>query len=289
MLPELDASDFDCARGLFAPFAFRLDCTEALSGTGRLWVDDEEAPRAAFLAASWSYFLAGEPSDEFCAALNRLIRERIYREDPMGHGRNSVRIIAEADVWDEAMEAVLAGRAPIRARRRSYVYDLANDPPAFPLPDGCVIRTLDRDLLDDPSIEVHHQMVVVPMESSHGSVERFLDECFMSVAVMNGRTVAMAVANHLVAPLCELGVSTVPSCRRQGLGVATTAAALRLARDRGFAQASWQCGERNPGSWRIAEKVGFSLQREYTGYMAVGDEKIHAEVLGQWREGRMVF
>ncbi len=52
---------------------------------------------------------------------------------------------------------------------------------------------------------------------------------------------------------------------------------------------SWQCGERNPGSIRIAEKVGFTLEREYAGYMTVGDEELHAKVLAQWRDGQHVF
>jgi GNAT superfamily N-acetyltransferase len=252
-------------------------------------VDDPADPRAAFLAVSWAYFLTGEPSDGFCRDLNRLITEEIYSEDPLGGKRTAVRIIAEGSVWDDAMDSVLSGREPIRAQRRSYLFDLANDPPDFPVPDGCVLRAVDRELLDDPSIEVDPRIVIVPMESSHGSVDRFLDECFLSVAIMDGKTVAGAVANHPLGPLCELGIATVPEYRRRGLGVATTAAALRLAKERGFERVSWQCDERNPGSWRIAEKLRFARECEYTGYMAVGNEKIHDEVLAQWREGKLVF
>jgi RimJ/RimL family protein N-acetyltransferase len=53
-------------------------------------------------------------------------------------------------------------------------------------------------------------------------------------------------------------------------------------------RADWHCDPRNPGSVRVAEKVGFALEREYTCWLAVGDEKIHEEQWERWRQGKLV-
>jgi len=289
VLQELAPSAFASVRDLFAPLRFRLDTVSVLDEgkRGRIWVDDPESPRAAFLVGTMACFVAGTPDARFCRDLNRLITESLYVEDPLGLGRKAVRIVAASSAWEDRMGEILEGRTPIPTRRRYSVFDLAVEPPDFPLPDGCETRAVDAAMMADPAIEVG-RMVVRPMEWGYGSVEAYLEHCFACVAIRDGRTVAFSPVNNLSGTLCELGIATDPEHRRRGLGVATVAAALRMARERGMTRADWHCDPRNPGSVRVAEKVGFTLDREYLAWLAVGDERIHEEERAKWERGKPV-
>jgi hypothetical protein len=43
----------------------------------------------------------------------------------------------------------------------------------------------------------------------------------------------------------------------------------------GLSEVGWHCADDNPGSFRTAEKVGFELERCYTGYYVFLDEAEH--------------
>jgi len=289
MLHELASSDFHRVCGLFAPLRFRLDTVVALQGTkpARLWVDDPASPTAALLVGTMATFVAGEPTDAFCADLARWIREVYYVEDPLRLERKAVRLIASSGAWEERIDAIFPDRKAIPSQRRYFDFDLAVVLPAVLPPDGYSLRPIDAALLADGAIEVGPGLIR-SMEWGHGSVDAYLEDCFGYVAVASGRTVAECMVNGVSGTVCEIGVGTREEHCRKGLALTTGSATLHAARRRGFTRAEWNCDPRNPGSVRVAEKLGFRLEREYTCWLAVGDEKIHEEQWERWRQGKQV-
>lgn len=289
MLHELAPADFASVRDLFEPLRFRLDSVVALDGTkpARLWVNDPAAPTAALLVGTMASFLAGEPTDAFCRDLARWIREVYYVEDPLCRGRKAVRLIASSGAWEERIDAIFPDRKAIPSRRRYFDLDLLGVLPAFPPPDGYAIRPIDAGLFADGEIEIGPGLIR-SMEWGHGSVDAYLENGFGCVAVVDGKAVAECMVNAVSGPVCELGVGTRDEHRRKGLAVATGAATFRAARERGYERAEWNCDPRNPASVRVAERLGFTHRREYTCWLAVGDEKIHEEQWVRWREGKLV-
>jgi predicted GNAT family acetyltransferase len=79
-------------------------------------------------------------------------------------------------------------------------------------------------------------------------------------AFVDGQLVSVACSFFLGIQFEEIGVVTEPAFRGRGLSVACAGALCKDIQDRGR-QPSWSTSPDNTGSVRVAEKLGFTLQR----------------------------
>lgn len=262
MVYELPPRDYDRVAHLFEPLAQRPFCAAVLAGVeaGRVFVDDPSAPRTALLVTRdvWGY-LAGAPDND---AFNRALNAAIYGRQVVGQEVPLLQLTCHPEAWYGQLAVVTHPRKPIAEIRRFYVgrrvtYDWQGS-----VPVGLVLQQID---------EILGERLVGPLPED---VDRLLalraaaadpDRAgFGFVALHGERVAAYAMVDCVVGEVGEIFLFTDESYRRRGLATLTTAATIAYGLAHGLSQVNWDCAADNEGSWRTAERLGLSLEGEYT-------------------------
>jgi len=93
------------------------------------------------------------------------------------------------------------------------------------------------------------------------SEERFYEQGFGVVAVVEERAICWCTTEYVSAQRCGIGIATAPEYERRGVATATAAHFIRDAQHRGIVP-YWECASWNSASIRVAQKVGFDLLAE---------------------------
>jgi RimJ/RimL family protein N-acetyltransferase len=240
-MTELMGTEREAVRGLFAGMGHHVALRSVIDGTnpGRVLADAACAPRAALIVSTEGSYVAGDPERQaFVAAL----AEEIDRMAASGQGTLWLDVHPEA--WDARLPEV---RHDWRAR----------------LPEGYQVRAIDGALLGDPTLYVPahiHRWI----ETNWGPRESFLRLGFGRCALWGNEVVSWSVCDCVSADACEIGIQTAEAHRRRGLAAATAAAAAEHALGSGYGSVGWHCDDDNVGSWRTAERVGFTHDLSYT-------------------------
>ena len=153
--------------------------------------------------------------------------------------------------------------SPQQAKRFSYRLD----PPDFIRPpeiagDFELVR-IDNALLD--SHLTHLQDMRGWIDSFWHTPQDFLHTGYGYCAITGDAITAWCLTVFAAGSARELGLATVPAFRQRGLATQVAAASL----EHGLAHNQilhWHCWADNRPSARIAEKLGFHIEREYTVY-----------------------
>ncbi|MFN2114089.1 MAG: GNAT family N-acetyltransferase [Anaerolineae bacterium] len=275
-LVELQPGGFDAARPIFALMS-GLELTEAAvldgEGPGRLFVDEAERPRSAFMTSPEGAFLVGAADNErFVRGFKQLVRDELF-------GRlewRALYVTCASDRWEELLGEVVEPATPELIPRRHYVCRAPALDWRATVPDGYAVVPLDRRLLQS-------RAVVVPdhvkwwIGSNWGNRERFLERGFGFATVRGepaggatsgeGSIVSWSLADCRSGDACEIGIHTLEPYRQRGLATVTAAAAVEHALGSGYSRVGWHCNEDNLGSARTAEKIGFKLVCSYRSWL----------------------
>jgi RimJ/RimL family protein N-acetyltransferase len=273
MIHELTAAHYDKVKTLYEPLAFMPFCAGVLEGShdGRVFVDDLEEPRAAFMLTwgCWGY-LAGDPDH---AGFARALNEALFAKAFLDERAWGLFMSCPPDGWAEQLAAVCAPRQPIEFPRRHYVAREASYDWRANVPEGYTIRRMDRSLLNLPGIalpgDVTKMIDVINWDAD------VVDKGCGFVAVYDGQVAAHAMIDCVVGDVGEIGLFTHPAHRRCGLATATSAATIEYGLAHGLSTVVWDCYEHNAGSVRVAEKLGLERESDHTMYSFLFDEADH--------------
>ncbi|MGD8626169.1 MAG: GNAT family N-acetyltransferase [Anaerolineae bacterium] len=287
MIYEIETDDFERARPLFREVAaFQPFCGAVLAGIypGRVFVDDADRPRAGFLFREDGWcFLAGDPE---AAAFNRALNEAIWSRQAVDEGLTRLLITSGPGERGRQLAAILAPREPVPARRRHYVgRELAFDGRAH-LPEGAALEPMDETLLGRQDVQVPDQVAETIQTWRSLAGPAFHDYGF--VAIVDDRVASWATVDGVVEGFGDAGLFTLPRYRRRGLATAVSAATVAHGLARGMKAINWTCAADNVASIRVAEKLGFARQPDYTLYFMAFDEVEHLGTLAytHLHEGR---
>jgi len=261
---ELDPKDYESVQSLFEPLRYHLASAAVLDGNnpGRVFVDDVERPRSAFMLSPEGCYLAGDADDR---AFNHALNRKIVHERALGETVRVLFLVVHPQSWRNRLPAILDPLSAVEVERRHYVCEEVRCDWRAVLPDGYAVRRIDRSVLDDARLTVPDH-VTGWMRSNWGTIDRFMERGFGFATVHEDELVSWSLTDCVSGESCEIGIRTVPAHRRRGLATATAAAAVEHALSHGFTMVGWHCPEENLGSIGTAEKVGFRLERAYNAY-----------------------
>jgi RimJ/RimL family protein N-acetyltransferase len=234
-----------------------LHSAAAGNSAARLWAIDQPGGQAIVLL--WDQgnnvlYLAGELSAE---VTQRELADLLH---------NSIRPLAiagglahfKARALAPSIESALADlfRDIVLRELPSLLYRLDR---ARPAPEVAGIRLLpiDRSLLANTALaNVEH--VRAEIRWMWPSEERFYERGFGWAALTEQQIVCWCTAEYVGAQSCGIGITTVPEHERRGIATATAGQFATEAFERGL-RPYWECRADNPGSIRVAEKLGFEL------------------------------
>jgi RimJ/RimL family protein N-acetyltransferase len=284
MIYELNKQDYEKVRPLYQGLDYHLTIRAVIEGTGpgRIYVDNVSAPKTAFICSVEGYYLAGAAENAgFNNALGALIRNISQTRDTVREGEDAIDLDVYPQTWETRLPSLFPDRTPLIEQRRTYLCTELRINWKEHIPDGYSIHRINEKLLERLGENVPKH-VFGWMKANWGGRENFLQRGFGFCLLHGERMISWCIADCVSGDLCEVGIHTIPDYRRQGFATLTVAATVDYCLSHGFTSIGWHCNDDNVGSWKTAEKVGFTKARDYIFYLYLFDEATHLAETG-WR------
>ena len=244
MIYELE--DTSSVKGLFEGWQETLITSCLQKVMGRVFVTNLSKPKFAFAFVGCFGFFAGKPDLE------------LVKSKPEGF----MLLIPKDRQWAELIETTYPDakevtRYAIRKDTRFDVNSLKEN--LLLLPDGYELKEIDSALYD----KCLESSVTADFVSSFQSKSKYLKDGRGLVVVRNGEIVSGASSYTRYREGIEIEVDTVEEERRKHLALIACSALILRCLDEGL-YPSWDA--QNMTSVRLAEKLGYQFNHEYTAY-----------------------
>lgn len=264
---ELSPARFELAAPLFVEAWYDRAYIDAVfegSQVGRVFVDHAEQPTAALLCRTYDYFVAG---DTGANTLRRFMADApgeaevfdtLYSYVPLG------------DSWRQALLQDHGARLEV-IERRSFTFPAAafgSLDPWQQLPEGTVVRQVDRALVERIDAELHEHI-----ELLWGDYDRFLDNSFGFCTLVGDELASVGIATGVSTRYSNISTSTAEPFRRRGLAAAGCAACIAESLRRGLVP-TWDCDAPNLASAALATRLGFVEDGPFWELAAPGRAKL---------------
>ncbi len=123
-----------------------------------------------------------------------------------------------------------------------------------------------NEKLIDKTYLTNYKIIPSWMKGTWDTKEDYLKRGFGYCAVFNNKELASVVFCCYInekRTKCDLGVMTFDNHRLKGLAKALTAATIEYCLENNINEISWHCRDDNIASKKIAEAIGFKLDRKY--------------------------
>jgi RimJ/RimL family protein N-acetyltransferase len=263
MLHELEPSHFSITRPLFDPYLQDPLLYTVLEGrrNGRVFVDDPGNPKICFIwtNSECAYLLGKECDAQLNSALHQLLVEEIIPATK-ATGRDYLSLFPFPNAIAPDLERALRDLLPLQTPVSTYSFN----PEAFStrrvksdaLPSGFRLKVIDAEILQDPD----NTYLAEEVTFYWGSIDAFpqgLGHC-----VLHGDSlVSWCYVQAVGAERQTVDVWTAPQHRRKGLGTAVASAFIMRCLAEGHIP-FWLNDESNVASRKLAERLGFEVQRD---------------------------
>lgn len=222
---------------------------------GKVFVTDPENPVSAFAFVGVFGFFGGRPDAE------------LVKNKPAGF----VIMVPQNNEWADLIESIYPSAKKVT--RYAIRKDTRFDTEALKknlelLPEGYEIRNID-DKIYDLCLE---NPVTADFVSAFASKDKYLEEGRGVVILKDGKFVSGASSYTRYREGIEIEVDTIESERRKNLALISCSALILRCLEEGL-YPSWDA--HNPGSVRLAEKLGYEFDHEYTAYEVASNERTH--------------
>jgi len=123
------------------------------------------------------------------------------------------------------------------------------------LPDGCIIRALDRELFERSTSRDFYCTM-------YGSAERVLEKVQARFLMHADEICCESYAYFAALGIIEIATSTSEPYRGRGYATMTCAHLIQACEAQGY-QTYWNCAKQNLASAAVARKLGFRTEKEY--------------------------
>lgn len=272
MIHQLQPEAYEKVRPLFKALDFNLIIAAVIEGTspGRIFVDNLNQPRSAFIDSPEGQFLVG---NDQTPAFNDALRALLIQED-----WHELYLFIHPDTWKTQLPS-LFGAEPQLTHRQHYLCTNLQLDWQSSLPEGYTIHRITRELLEQPGLQVPEH-IFGWIEANWGTLDNFEQRGFGVCTVHANEVVSWSIADCVSGDQCEIGIHTAPAYRQRGLAALTAAAAVDHAFSRSLTTVGWHCNADNVGSWKTAQKGGFQKERDYIQYYCIMELAMQQPELG---------
>ncbi len=227
---------------------------------GKVFVTNPEDPMSAMAQVGCFAFLAGMPEKELVLA----------------KPRGFAILTPQNEEWAGLIEACFPDsqrviRYAFRKNTKfdiTYLQTLVEDFRKSRGPEGYVLKPIDDELYDQCLLDP----VTSDFVSSFDNKEQYLELGRGMVILKGGQIAAGASSYARYLDGIEIEVDTVKEERRKGLAAVCCAALILRCLEEGL-YPSWDA--QNMNSVRLAEKLGYEFDHEYTAYEVSGEDRTH--------------
>ncbi len=227
------------------------------------------------MASTEGWFLAGNShNEEFNQGLKVLIQDMILKKQfysPVNPNFLSYLFFhIDSDEWRKTFPEIFDIRTPLPSHRIHFSCNKISLEWKNKIPNGYDLHQIDSTFATE-SFEFPDDI----QEWIESNLEDQVRMGFGKCLVHRNKVVVWINADCESGDECEIGIITTASYRMKGLGALTAAATIDHCLSIGFKTVGWHCDNLNYGSIAVAEKVGFTKERDYVHYICMFDEAEH--------------
>jgi RimJ/RimL family protein N-acetyltransferase len=253
---ELTFDAYEPARRLFTGISYDTAFMDAVfegRQQGRLFVDNPDAPRGAFLARTYDYFLAGTPTPSLMTFLTDAPAEPAVFDKIYGY-------VPTNAAWLNTLRR--AQRLKVEEiPRRSFRLRLAGAGPHLmwhtDVPSHVKIKLITKALAEEIDEEMDETIGLF-----WGSYDAFAEGGFGRVAIIDGKPASVAYANVVSAVEANISVYTAEPFRREGLARLVCRAFIADTASRAL-DLTWDCDKANSASAALAISLGLTEEQSF--------------------------
>jgi GNAT superfamily N-acetyltransferase len=266
MLHKLRPAQYPQITPLFSALDYNLVIRSVVEGNTPAWVyvDNVDAPTAALM---WdrqdAMLLAGTPES---SALNSDIRGILIDQilpDARERWVPELTLCYTPAHWSDVIEQILPGFEAVLVSRSSYRLESLKIDWRSCLPEEFSLRPIDSELLSSDLSNIDD--VRGWIDSFWHTPTDFLRKGFGFCAVHEDSIASWSLTVFAAGSERELGLATDSRYRKRGLATISAAACVEHCLTNGLTP-HWHCAADNIPSHRVAEKIGFRKERDYSVY-----------------------
>lgn len=250
---------------------FVIEAMIAGNSPAAAWVDDLDAPRAAWIwDTTHSLYLGGAAClADVNTALRQFVRDSLLPAET-ARQLGIVKVYPDSLDWDETIDHVFAGVRCVPRERVLLALDAAAVP-TLAAPAGFRVQPVTPALLDAGSL-LHANRLAAEIESCWTARPRFFEQGFGWCVIHHETTMAAwCTAEYVSDGQCGVGVETVEAYQNRGLGTLAAAALAARCAAAGLT-AHWDAWASNMPSLVVGQKAGFREKMRYNVVVAVLSE-----------------
>jgi len=272
MIYELGKNDYKLVKPMLEHgFQFpEAAAVVELNNVGKIFVDDLRSPKSALLWAQGleGFFLLGDESNvEFVKELGRFIDTGLS-QSLQSEKLEWFEVAGMHRKWDKQIEQLFHDRDVEISTQFVYKYPVNSDSAKHDieldsLSDYQFIK-VDSSFLTSPEIE-NMDFLIKELLSFWESMEKFLSSGIAYCVVHGHFIVSVCYSGFVSGTTHTIGVLTMEAYRKKGLAYRAACLCMKEYARKNI-MPYWDCSKDNDASWKLAEKLGFVREAEYSVY-----------------------
>jgi len=275
MLRELEMTNYHKARPLFSKTEeYDLSITSLFEGNyyGQIFVDNLDNPSSGFIQlGKRTIILAGDENNiEFNRSVKAEVHEKIIPTKMKNYVNKFFYIVHEPN-WLTVIPTIFPNSV-IDSRKYYTFHEMKYTDWRERLPEMYTIHKIDEEFLKREKSR-KSKLLNEWIKELYETQEKFLQRGFGYCLVYQDKEIAsINMINYIneKRDRVEMGIITETQFQRKGLTKLLVSATLEHCLKEGLTKIGWHTNEKNITSQKIAESVGFVLNRDYNLF------------LGQW-------
>ena len=244
----------------YTPTQYMIKAMMAGTAPHTCHVDNEEAPSACLIDEGHSLFVGGDAASPAADLAMEYLAHTLLpaaRRKELG----AIKIIFPNEAWRQKLLQALKGAQVNEYPRCIFKHQ------ALPFAGHESLPHIQAISAGMASMN-NFAMIQEEVESTLGSVEKFLAEGFGAALVLDNRVCGFCTAEYLSPGLCAVGIAVEEAHRQKGYAAQMAQAFLSECASRGL-DAYWDCWRNNTPSYKTAERAGFEKVADYPVLLAV--------------------
>lgn len=271
---KIAKENFNYFYRLFDEVDWELSAKAVLAGNnpGTVYADSQTKPSSAMMITPEGWIIVGTPTN---SEFNNQLKS-FFEEDVLLSGKFDDFEIYFTDKWKDSAALIFAKRPLLYYNRYNYKINLDDYQKIdINLPDEYKLILIEPNFAE-ANLEMRNMKHVKNwILNNWGEEENYSQKGFGYMIIKDDVVVSWSLADCFFEDKIEIGIHTDSHFRRKGFAQMTIKAMLNHAKDIQLKEVGWQCGSNNIGSYKTAERCGFSKQREYDATYVAIDEKSH--------------
>ncbi|NPD88227.1 MAG: GNAT family N-acetyltransferase [Asgard group archaeon] len=265
MLYKLRNLDFHKIRDLFIELEYNNQIFSILDGiiTSEVFVDNLNYPKNAVIISQWRVFFGGfNVISDFIDAVKHYLEIEYPKIVKNKSDAKFFRFYWPSDEWKKVLESKF--QDPISLTRKYYsIQKLAIPNWRELIPEGFTVVQIDESLLTKESL-INIGWLTEEIEGVWDSYKDFLQTGGGFCVLKDEREiVCWSTFEYLTKDKkIECAVATKKEYQKKGLATLAVSASAEFALTN-FRDVGWHCASDNLPSWKVSEKVGYKLVRDY--------------------------